>query len=448
MSDGLLIAVLAVSIGVLVLQLILWQRAGRKDESLEPAFNAVQSALERVERELRQEMARARQEAAAAARGDREEQAQALDRLAKTLSVQVGQLGTLQGQQLEAFAAQLARLTQSNEQRFEQLRQSVEARLGAMQNDNANKLEEMRKTVDEKLHATLEQRLGDSFKLVSERLELVHKGLGEMQTLAAGVGDLKKVLTNVKTRGTWGEVQLEALLDQVLTAEQYEKNVITRPGSNERVEFAIRLPGGEMGGNDKKPVWLPIDAKFPMEDYQRLIEAQERAEPVAVELAAKALEQRLRLEAKTIREKYVEPPFTTDFAILYLPTEGLYAEALRRSGLADSLQRDYRISIAGPTTLAALLNSLQMGFRTLAIEKRSSEVWGVLGAIKTEFGKFGEALDATRKKLEQATKSIESAGVRTRQIERKLKGVEALPAAEAQARLGALEEIEALEEEV
>ena len=448
MSDGLLIAVLAVSIGVLVLQLILWQRAGRKDESLEPAFNAVQSALERVERELRQEMARARQEAAAAARGDREEQAQALDRLAKTLSVQVGQLGTLQGQQLEAFAAQLARLTQSNEQRFEQLRQSVEARLGAMQNDNANKLEEMRKTVDEKLHATLEQRLGDSFKLVSERLELVHKGLGEMQTLAAGVGDLKKVLTNVKTRGTWGEVQLEALLDQVLTAEQYEKNVITRPGSNERVEFAIRLPGGEMGGNDKKPVWLPIDAKFPMEDYQRLIEAQERAEPVAVELAAKALEQRLRLEAKTIREKYVEPPFTTDFAILYLPTEGLYAEALRRSGLADSLQRDYRISIAGPTTLAALLNSLQMGFRTLAIEKRSSEVWGVLGAIKTEFGKFGEALDATRKKLEQATKSIESAGVRTRQIERKLKGVEALPAAEAQARLGALEEIEAVEDEL
>ncbi len=448
MSDLLLYGLLVIGAAVLAGQWVLLQRTGRKDDALEPQFSALQSGLERVERELRQEMARARQEAAVAARGDREEQAQALDRLAKTLSAQVGQLGTLQGQQLEAFAAQLARLTQSNEQRFEQLRQSVEARLGAMQNDNANKLEEMRKTVDEKLHATLEQRLGDSFKLVSERLELVHKGLGEMQTLAAGVGDLKKVLTNVKTRGTWGEVQLEALLDQLLTAEQYEKNVITRPGSNERVEFAIRLPGGEMGGNDKQPVWLPIDAKFPMEDYQRLIEAQERAEPVAVELAAKALEQRLRLEAKTIREKYVEPPATTDFAILYLPTEGLYAEALRRSGLADSLQRDYRISIAGPTTLAALLNSLQMGFRTLAIEKRSSEVWGVLGAIKTEFGKFGEALDATRKKLEQATKSIESAGVRTRQIERKLKGVEALPAAEAQARLGALEEIEAVEDEL
>ena len=448
MSELLLYGLVAMGAGVLLLQLVLLQRSGRKDDSLEPGFSALQSGLERVERELRQEMARARQESATAARGDREEQAQSLDRLTKALSAQVGQLGTLQGQQLEAFAAQLARLTQSNEQRFEQLRLSIEARLGAMQADNASKLEEMRKTVDEKLHATLEQRLGDSFKLVSERLELVHKGLGEMQTLAAGVGDLKKVLTNVKTRGTWGEVQLEALLDQVLTAEQYEKNVITRPNSNERVEFAIRLPGREMGGSDKQPVWLPIDAKFPMEDYQRLIEAQERADPVAVELAAKALELRLRLEAKTIRDKYVEPPFTTDFAILYLPTEGLYAEALRRSGLADGLQRDFRISIAGPTTLAALLNSLQMDFRTLAIEKRSSEVWGVLGAIKTEFGKFGEALDATRKKLEQATKSIESAGVRTRQIERKLKGVEALPTAEAQARLGALEEIEAVEDDV
>ena len=374
----------------------------------------------------------------ASARGDRQEQAQGLDRLAKTLSVQVAQLGSLQGAQLESFAQQLARLTQSNELRFGELRASIEARLNAMQTDNASKLEEMRKTVDEKLHATLEQRLGDSFKLVSERLELVHQGLGEMQTLAAGVGDLKKVLTNVKTRGTWGEVQLAALLDQLLTAEQYAKNVATRPDSGERVEFAIRLPGGDA----QRPVWLPIDAKFPIEDYQRLTDAQERADPLAVELAAKALESRLREEARKIRDKYVEPPYTTDFAILYLPTEGLYAEALRRPGLADGLQRDFRISVAGPTTLAALLNSLQMGFRTLAIEQRSSEVWGVLGAVKTEFGKFGEALDATRKKLEQATRSIESAGVRTRQIERKLKGVESLPALEAQLRLGALDEIE------
>ena len=448
MTDYLLYGLAVVVVIVLLLQLLLLQRAGSKNNSLEPFFRSLEGGLERVERELRLEVVRGRQEAATAARGDREEQSLSLDRLAKTLSSQVGQLGTLQGQQLESFAQQLARLTQSNEQRFEQLRLSVEARLGAIQSDNSSKLEEMRKTVDEKLHATLEQRLGDSFKLVSERLEQVHKGLGEMQTLAAGVGDLKKVLTNVKTRGTWGEVQLEALLDQVLTAEQYEKNVATRPNSSERVEFAIRLPGRGLGEDDKQPVWLPIDAKFPMEDYQRLVEAQDRADPLAVELAAKALEMRLRDEAKKIRDKYVEPPYTTDFAILYLPTEGLYAEVLRRPGLADVLQRDFRISIAGPTTLAALLNSLQMGFRTLAIEKRSSEVWGVLGAIKTEFGKFGEALEATRKKLEQATRSIESAGVRTRQIERKLKGVEALPMIEAQARLGNLEEIESDDEDV
>ena len=447
MSEFVLYGLVAIGIVVLVLQFLLLQRAGRKDETVEPGFRTIEGGLERLERELRQELARVRQEAASAARGDREEQAQALDRLAKTLSAQVGQLGALQGQQLEAFAQQLARLTQSNEQRFEQLRVSVETRLSAIQTDNAAKLEEMRKTVDEKLHATLEQRLGDSFKLVSERLEQVHKGLGEMHTLAAGVGDLKKVLTNVKTRGTWGEVQLEALLDQVLTAEQYEKNVATRPNSNERVEFAIRLPGQGKRGSDSHPVWLPIDAKFPIEDYQRLVEAQDRADPVAVEAAAKALEARLRDEAKKIRDKYVEPPHTTDFAILYLPTEGLYAEALRRPGLADALQRDYRVSLAGPTTLTALLNSLQMGFRTLAIEKRSSEVWAVLGAVKTEFGKFGEVLEATRKKLEQATKSIESAGVRTRQIERKLKGVEALPVADAQARLGNLEDIESVADE-
>jgi len=461
MSEILLYGLVVLAVAVLLLQIVLLQRSARNEQPLdtalqavvEPYFRALGSGLERLERELREELARGRQEAATAARGDREEQSQALDRLAKTLAAQLAQLGSLQGQQLESFAQQLSRLTQSNEQRFEQLRLAIEARLGAMQADNATKLEEMRKTVDEKLHATLEQRLGDSFKLVSERLEQVHRGLGEMQTLAAGVGDLKKVLTNVKTRGTWGEVQLEALLDQVLTAEQFEKNVATRPKSNDRVEFAIRLPGRELGGageggeGDNRPVWLPIDAKFPMEDYQRLVEAQDRADPLAVEVAAKALEMRLRDEAKKIREKYVEPPYTTDFAILYLPTEGLYAEVLRRPGLADALQRDWRISIAGPTTLAALLNSLQMGFRTLAIEKRSSEVWGVLGAIKTEFGKFGEALEATRKKLEQATKSIDAAGVRTRQIERKLKGVEALPMVEAQARLGALEEIEPVEDE-
>ena len=438
-------AIVAVVLLVLLMILLWRSRRGVLDAAIETIVREIrmqQDGVIHLERELRQELALNRQEAAQQARGDREEQTQALDRLAQSLSSQVGQLGHLQGGQLESFAQQLARLTQSNDQRFEQLRQSVETRLSAIQADNADKLEAMRRTVDEKLHATLEQRLGESFRLVSDRLEQVHKGLGEMQTLAAGVGDLKKVLTNVKTRGTWGEVQLEALLEQVMTAEQFEKNVMTRPGSGERVEFAIRLPGKASANGDVPPVWLPIDAKFPVEDYQRLVDAQERAEVAAIEQAAKALEMRLRDEARKIRDKYVEPPHTTDFALLYLPTEGLYAEALRRPGLAEALQRDYRISIAGPTTLTALLNSLQMGFRTLAIEKRSSEVWAVLGAVKTEFGKFGEALEATQRKLEQATKSIESAGVRTRQIERKLKGVEALSAQEAQFRLGDLQAIE------
>jgi DNA recombination protein RmuC len=305
----------------------------------------------------------------------------------------------------------------------------------------------MRRTVDEKLHATLEQRLGESFKLVSDRLEQVHRGLGEMQTLAAGVGDLKKVLTNVKTRGTWGEVQLEALLEQLLTADQYAKNVATVPKSADRVEFAIRLPGRTEQGGAATPVWLPIDAKFPREDYERLIEAQERADPVAVEDASRALEARIRAEARTIAEKYVSPPHTTDFALLFLPTEGLYAEVLRRPGLTDLLQRDYRVTIAGPTTLTALLNSLQMGFRTLAIERRSSEVWQVLGAVKTEFGKFGDVLAKTKAQLETVTRSIEAAETRTRMMNRKLRDVEALPGDEARGLLGdALSGVEADEQ--
>jgi DNA recombination protein RmuC len=393
---------------------------------------SLDAALERQEREIRGELARMRSESLETARADRTEQTQALERLGQGLAGQVGQLGTLQAQQFEGFGLNLTRLTQSFDARVEQLRLTVETRLTAIQADNSAKLEEMRKTVDEKLHATLEQRLGESFKLVSDRLEQVHRGLGEMQTLAAGVGDLKKVLTNVKTRGTWGEVQLAALLDQVLTAEQYASNVATRPGSNDRVEFAIRLPGREVG----EPVWLPIDAKFPSEDYQRLVDAQERADVVGVEAAGKALETRLKDEARTIREKYIQPPHTTDFAILYLPTEGLYAEALRRPGLAEALQRDQRVSLAGPTTLAAMLNSLQMGFRTLAIEQRSSEVWAVLGAVKTEFGKFGEALAHTKKKLQEASNTIDKAEVRTRAVTRKLKEVEALPAVAAVALIG------------
>jgi DNA recombination protein RmuC len=354
----------------------------------------------------------------------RRELAEGLDRGSHALITQLTSIASVQNNQIDAFSRQLAEMVAANERRFEVLRQAVEGRLEAIRNDNAAQLERMRVTVDEKLHATLEQRLGESFKLVSDRLEAVHKGLGEMQSLAAGVGDLKKVLSNVKNRGVLGEVQLAALLEQVLVREQYETNVATRPGSRERVEFAIKLPGQAGEGS---VVWLPIDAKFPLEDYERLQQAQEAADPAAVEAAAKALEARIRLEAKSIAEKYVEPPATTDFALLYLPLEGLYAEVLRRPGLLDALQREHRVTLCGPTTLSALLNSLQMGFRTLAIEKRSSEVWMVLGSVKAEFGKFAEVLASTKRQLQTVANSIDQAEVRTRQIERKLRDVEVLP---------------------
>jgi len=309
----------------------------------------------------------------------------------------------------------------------------VETRLQALQADNEKKLEQMRQTVDEKLHATLEARLGESFKQVAERLEQVHRGLGDMQRLASDVGSLNRVLNNVKTRGIFGEVQLAGLLEQVFTPEQYAVNVETVPGSGARVEFAIRLPG--QGGVDGAPVWLPIDAKFPREDYERLLEAHDRADALGVESAAKALELRLRQEARTIRDKYLAPPHTADFAILFVPTEGLYAEALRRPGLVEAMQRECRVMLAGPTTLLATLNSLQMGFRTLALEKRSSEVWQVLGAVKTEFGKFGDVLAKTRKKLDEASNTISSVETRTRVMGRALKQVEAMPDAQTQALL-------------
>jgi len=302
------------------------------------------------------------------------------------------------------------------------VRETLTQRLAEIQLDTSNKLEQMRQTVDEKLHATLEQRLGESFKQVSDRLEQVHRGLGEMQTLATGVGDLKRVLTNVKSRGTWGEVQLGALIEQTLTIEQYSKNLATRPNSRDIVEFAIRLPGQEEG----KPVWLPIDAKFPVEDYQRLTDAQDRADLQEIESAAKALETRIKAEAKTIREKYIEPPYTTDFAILFLPTEGLYAEVLRRQGLLELLQNDFRVTVAGPSTFSAMLNSLQMGFKTLSIEKRSSQIWSTLGQVKTEFSKFGEAIEATKKRLDAASKQFEAVDIRTRKINRALSNVEAV----------------------
>jgi len=318
-------------------------------------------------------------------------------------------------------------------QLHEYVRLTVETRLQALQADNEKKLEQMRQTVDEKLHATLEARLGESFKQVAERLEQVHRGLGDMQRLASDVGSLNRVLNNVKTRGIFGEVQLAGLLEQVFTPDQYAVNVETVPSSGARVEFAIRLPG--QGGVDGAPVWLPIDAKFPREDYERLLEAQDKADVACVEAAAKALEVRLRQEAKTIRDKYLAPPHTADFAILFVPTEGLYAEALRRPGLVEVLQRECRVMLAGPTTLLATLNSLQMGFRTLALEKRSSEVWQVLGAVKTEFGKFGDVLAKTRKKLDEASNTISSVETRTRVMGRALKKVEAMPDAQTQALL-------------
>ena len=342
------------------------------------------------------------------------------------------ELGATLAQLGEQQQQRLAALTADNEKRLGEVRATLETKLSAIQQDNASKLEQMRATVDEKLQSTLETRLGQSFQLVSERLEAVQRGLGEMQSLASGVGDLKRVLSNVKTRGILGEVQLGALLEQVLTIDQYAANVATVPGSDDRVEFAIRLPGSDRDSQ----VWLPIDAKFPSENYERLLDAQQQADVDAVERAALALERHIRDEAKTIRAKYISPPATTDFAILFLPTEGLYAEIIRRPGLFESLQREQRVTIAGPTTLSALLNSLQMGFRTLAIQQRSSEVWQLLGAVKSEFGRFGDVLKMVRKKLDEAGKHIDATTVRTRAIERKLRDVESMPGEQAQQLLG------------
>jgi len=357
----------------------------------------------------------------------REELGRSMKGLGETLLARITEIATFQKQQLEAFATSFHNLSASNEQRLEAMRETVERKLGELQEDNTQKLEAMRATVDEKLHATLEQRLGESFKLVSERLEQVHTGLGEMRTLATGVGDLKKVLTNIKTRGCWGEVQLGNLLEQMLTPDQFARNVAPNPRSGERVEFAVKLPGREVEG---APVWLPIDSKFPQEEYQRLVDAQERGDLEAAEAASAALESGVKAEAKKINEKYVNPPHTTDFAILFLPTEGLFAEVLRRPGLCEVIQKQ-RVMLSGPTTLAAMLNSLQMGFRTLAIEKRSSEVWNVLGGVKTEFGKFGAALEKVKKKLHEATNTIDDASRRSRAVERQLKSAGELPGAEA-----------------
>lgn len=446
---------LPIALAALNLVLLVWLALRRTDDGFSQAA-----------RELRTDV----QESA---RGTRQELSQTLALFQQSLVTQQGDAVRTQNEQIDTLRTQLATMQQLVSQSLQQATQSlaqqsqaaqdgtqaallrareaqdgalkrfgdafgeqvqairatVEQRLTAIQADNEKKLEQMRMTVDEKLHATLEQRLGESFRQVAERLEQVHRGLGEMQGLAKDVGSLNRVLTNVKTRGNFGEVQLGALLEEVFTTEQYARNVETIPGSNARVDFALRLPGRR---NDGEPMWLPIDAKFPREDYERLLEAQEQADAGAAEAAGRAIETRLRLEARNIREKYIAPPHTADFGILFVPTEGLYAEALRRPGLVESLQRDHRIMLAGPTTLLATLNSLQMGFRTLALEQRSAEVWEVLGAVKVEFAKFGDVLTKTKRKLEEAANTIEEAQRRSRVMTRKLKSVEELSAERSQ----------------
>ena len=393
-----------------------------------------------AEQAVREELRDGREEAAKRSHELREEVSGSLSKTAQTLSGTVGQLGNVQKQQLEGVTTQVQALIETNQQRLDGLRATISEQLNEMREANEKKLEEMRRTVDEKLQGTLEKRLGESFKLVSERLDAVHKGLGEMQNLATGVGDLKNVLTNVKVRGTWAEYQLEAILEQVLTPDQFDRNVATRKDSSERVEFAIRLPGRSDDPNDC--VWLPIDSKFPQEDYLRLSEAANSADAEAVALSTRELLRSITQSAKTIAEKYLNPPQTTDFAVLYLPTEGLYAEVLRQPGLVSQLQQDYRVMVSGPTTIAALLNSLRLGFRSLAIEQQASEVWQVLGAVKTEFGRFGDVLAKVKKQLATASNTIENTERRTRAMARTLREVEQLPGAKSDELLELLPEDE------
>lgn len=428
--ENIQIIILVAIIIVAILQILLLLKKSGKfntDDILTP----MSQSFERIERFTSNELGKSREESSQQSRFNREElggtvKAELLT-YAQTMRESLKQISDEQTKHLNAFVEQINSLNRSQTQQAELLRNKIEEKLINLQKDNSEQLEKMRQTVDEKLQGTLEKRLSESFKLISERLESVHKGLGEMQVLASGVGDLKKVLTNVKTRGTWGEVQLGAMLEQVLTIDQYEANVSTK-GNAERVEYAVKIPSKN---SDQEIVWLPIDAKFPMESYSRLIEAQDNADAVGVESALKELELRIKQSANDISRKYISPPSTTDFAILYLPTEGLFAEVTKRSNLVDMVQRDYRVVFAGPTTLWSILNSLQMGFRTLAIEKRSSEVWNTLAAVKTEWFKYGEALDKVKKKLEEASNSIDQAQVRTRAVGRKLKEVQELPSSQA-----------------
>ncbi|MEE8540348.1 MAG: DNA recombination protein RmuC [Desulfobacterales bacterium] len=431
MNELLLIILLLISVGSVLLLMFLYKRKPENELlKLSEQLAELEGRYAQIERLIKDEADRGRTEGAQNARQSREELSRTLTVSSDSLLKRMTENAGMQKNQLDSFSRQFMDLTKLNEEKLEAMRQTVEHHLRALQEDNSRKLDQMRAVVDEKLQTTLEKRLGESFKQVSERLEAVYKGLGEMRTLASGVGDLKKVLTNVKTRGTWGEIRLGNILEQILTPDQYDVNVRTKTNSNERVEFAIKLPG--QGEAKQDVVWLPIDSKFPQEDYQKLVDAQEAADKELADRSIKSLETRIKAEAKLIREKYIDPPHTTDFGIMFLPVEGLYAEVLRRPGLCDFVQREHRVVVTGPTILAALLNSLQMGFRTLAIEKRSSEVWEILGEVKTEFGKFGEVLAKTKKKLQEASNTIENAEVRTRAIERKLRKVEELPSEETE----------------
>ena len=414
-TNWLIIGVMAVLFSA---AMYLMRRMSSKTNEAPNELAQLEDKLDRLGKELRYDINEA-------SRNDRQELSHNLAQFQQTLTEQ---LALMQAN----LNTQLLALGEGNTRRMAEVRETLDQQLQHMQQTNVAKLDEMRKTVDEKLQTTLEARLSESFKQVAERLEQVHQGLGQMKTLAQGVGDLQRVLSNVKTRGIFGEVQLEALLEQVLTIEQYGKQVETKPRSNQRVDFAIKLPGRS---DDGATVWLPIDAKFPREDYERLLDAQDRADVVGAEAAAKAMEARIRSEAKSIADSYLAPPHTTDFAILFLPVEGLYAEVLRRPGLMDLLQRDYRVTLAGPTTLLAILNSLHMGFRTLALEKQASEVWKVLGAVKTEFERYGEWVAKVREQVQKAADTLDRADTRSKQMRRVLKGVEALPEAEALARL-------------
>lgn len=453
-----LITLILAVVSVVLLIVNIWLSATRKkdnvSEELRNRLIKIDSDVSKTDSLIREEFSRNRDESQKSFKENREELNNSFKNLSETLTKTIAALSDGQKGQFELFTKQLKEFNESQRQKFDDLstrqeqvkketeiklkeiRETVENQLKSLQEENGKKLEEMRKTVDEKLQETVEKRFNESFKMISERLEQVHKGLGEMQTLASGVGDLKKVLTNVKTRGNLGEIQLGAILEQILSPEQYEQNAAIKESGQERVEFAIKLPGKT---DDEQSLLLPIDSKFPNEDYQRLSDAYENAanySPKELETILKQFENAVKKNAKDIKEKYIYPPKTTDFAIMFVPTEGLYAEILRRTGLFETLQRDYKITVVGPTNLVAFLSSLQMGFKTLAIEKRSSEVWEVLGAVKTQFGTFGEILQKTKKKLQEATNVIETASVRSRAIEKKLKTVQELPQEHATALLG------------